>query len=135
MSTGLIDIMKRAALDAVDNSKICDLRFGKVVSISPLKIQITNQFTIPENLLIVPEKLTDYEIETTITTDYGWKTEEKSGGNGEESFSVHNHEIKHEKKKIKIHNALKIDDKVVLIRKQGGQLFYILDRLPKERGE
>ena len=132
MATGLIDIVKRASLDAMDNAKMSDLRFGTVVSIDPLKVQITNQFTIPKDLLIVPEKLTDYEIETTITTEYGWKTKDKSGGSNEAAFASHNHEIEHTKKKIKIHNALKVGDKVVLLRKQGGQLFYILDRLPKE---
>ena len=70
MSTGLIDIMKRAAMEANENSKPCDLRYGTVISENPLSIQITSQFILPESILIVPEHLTDYEVETTIMTEY-----------------------------------------------------------------
>lgn len=132
MSSGLIDIMKRSALDAVEAGKPCDLRYGTVMSVSPLKIRVTSQFIIPESMLIVPEYLTDYEIEVTITPDYGWNTISKSGGSGEAAFSSHNHDIYFERKKIKVHGALKVDDKVVLLRQAGGQHFLVLDRLPKE---
>lgn len=132
MATGLLDIMKRSALDAVDNAKPCDLRYGTVVSIAPLKVRVTNQFIIPESMLVVPEHLTDYELEVTIKPDYEWKTIEKSGGSEAASFESHTHDIYFERKKIKVHGALKVDDKVVMARKSGGQHFLILDRLPKE---
>lgn len=125
MASGLIDIMKRASMDAMNNAQMCDLRYGTVVSITPLKIQITNVFTLPESLLIVPQHLTDYELEIT---PIDWLTENRSGGSSYSSFESHNHEIKG-KNKIKVHNALKIGDKVALLRKQGGQSYFILDRI------
>lgn len=128
MSTGLIDIMKRAALDATDNAQMCDLRYGQVVSTNPLKVKVTNLFTIPESLLVVPEHLKDYEIK--ITTDgYGWTTDNKSGGSEQAAFASHNHSINQSEKTIKVHGALKVDDKVALLRKQGGQSYFILDRI------
>ena len=132
MSTGLIDIMKRAAMEANENSKPCDLRYGTVISEKPLSIQITSQFILPESILIVPEHLTDYEIETTIMTEYGWNTTKESGGSAEAAYACHDHDIYHDKKKIKIHGKLKVGDKVVLIRQSGGQYYYFADRLPKE---
>lgn len=102
MTTGLIDIMKRAARDENENSQPTDLRTGTVVSTSPLKVQITNVFTVPESMLIVPKHLTDYTVEITI--------------DGVD-------------KKIKVHNALEVGNKIALIRKKGGQSFYILDRI------
>lgn len=132
MASGLIDVMKRAALDANESNKPADLRFGTVTSESPLKVQVTNQFILPESILIVPEHLTDYEIEVTVKPDYGWETQYKSGGSGDPAFANHNHGIYFERKKIKIHGALKVGDKVALMRKQGGQFYYILDRLPKD---
>lgn len=132
MSSGLVDIMKRAALEAVDTNKPCDLKYGTVISKTPLKVRITNQFIIPESMLIVPEYLTDYEIEVTIAPEYGWETIAKSGGSAEASFESHTHDIYHTKKKIKIHGALKVGDKVALLRQAGGQHFFILDRLQKE---
>lgn len=125
MSTGFVEIMKMAARDMNEAEQPTDLRFGTVVSTSPLKVQVTNLFTIPESLLIVPEKLTDYTIDVT---PLDWVTENKSGGGGDSAFSSHNHSIVGRKKMI-IHNALKVGDKVALIRKKGGQTFYILDRI------
>ena len=124
MSSGLIGIMKEAAMSAMRNEQMCDLRVGTVVSASPLKVQITNQFTLPQSLLIVPQNLTDYELEVTVD----WTTGNKSGGSAEASFASHNHAISGTKK-IKVHNALKVGDKVALLRKQGGQSYFILDRI------
>lgn len=66
MATGMIEIMKVAAMDAIENSKPCDLRFGTVCSVDPLKVQITSDFIIPESLLIVPEYLTDYTVDASL---------------------------------------------------------------------
>lgn len=102
MSSGLIDIMKRASMDAMDNAQMCDLRYGTVVDVNPLKVKVTNVFTIPSALLIVPERLTNYSV--TITDESGDKT-------------------------VTIKSALKTGDKVALLRKQGGQSYFILDRI------
>ena len=102
MASGLIDIMKRASMDAMDNKQMCDLRFGTVTSVTPLKVQITNQFTIPEKLLIVPRHLTNYKVEMLI-----------------DGVS----------RSVEVKNALVSGDKVALIRKTGGQSYYILDRI------
>lgn len=125
MSTGLLDIMKRASLDAVENSKPSDLRYGTVLSTSPLKIQVTNQMVLPQSVLIVPQYLTDYEIDITV---HDWLTENKSGGSGDPAFASHNHLITG-KKTITVHAALKVGDKVVLIRQAGGQNYLVVDRL------
>lgn len=132
MSTGLIDIMKRSALAAVEAEKPCDLRYGTVISEKPLKVRVTNQFIIPEAILIVPQYLTDYEIEVTVKPSYEWATQKTEGGSGEAAFAEHTHDIYFERKKIKIHGALKVGDKVAMIRQAGGQHFFIIDRLPKE---
>lgn len=115
MATGLIDIIKRASLDAEDNRQPCDLRFGTVISVNPLKVQVTNQFTLPQSLLIVPEHLTDHMV--TVTVDIKTSIENE-----------HAHMVEG-KKIMTIHNALKTGDKVALLKKRGGQSYYILDRI------
>ena len=102
MSTGLVGAIKQAARDYIDNVKMCDLRYGKVTSVSPLKVQVTNQFTIPSSMLIVPERLTNHTV--TVKLDNVTKT-------------------------MTVNGALKIGDKVALLRKQGGQSYFILDRI------
>lgn len=137
MSTGLIDIMKRAAMEVNDNAQMSDLRFGTVVSTSPLKVQVTNLLTIPSSALVVPEHLTDYKVSVTID----WDTEEHTyththtisdtysgGGSAGDHEHTHRHDVSG-KKSIIIHNALKKGDKVALLRKQGGQSYFILDRI------
>lgn len=124
MTTGLIEIMKSAAREENENSQPTDLRTGTVVSTSPLKVQITNVFTVPESMLIVPRHLTDYTVDITVD----WDTEKTNGESEVHSFTSHKHDIKG-RKKIKVHNALKVGDKIALIRKKGGQSFYILDRI------
>lgn len=57
MATGLIKTIKTAALEAVENSKPTDLRYGKVVSVNPLRVQITTQFILPASLVIVPKRI------------------------------------------------------------------------------
>lgn len=126
MSTGLTKVIKQIVMDTVDNSKPADLKVGTVATVDPLSVRVTNQFIIPQKLLIVPQHLTEYELEVTIKPEYAWVTEQ--GGTEE----PHKHDIKQEKKKIFIHNKLKVGDKVALLRRQGGQDYYILDRLPKE---
>lgn len=135
MSSGILDIIKRASLDAVENNKPSDLRFGTVISTSPLKVQVTNQFVIPESLLIVPEKLTSYQISVTMdwsTTPYTHThtIDDTYTGGGSASSDTHTHSTVGTKS-ITIHNELKVGDKVALMRKAGGQSYFILDRIAK----
>jgi hypothetical protein len=85
-----------------DNNQLCDLRFGSVISVSPLKVKISSQLTLPQSVLITPKRLTNYDVKIV---DAGTE------------------------KTITIKNALKIGDKVALIRKTGGQSYFILDRI------
>ncbi len=129
MSSGLIDIIKRTALDAVENGKPSDLKYGTVISDAPVIVRVTNQFILPPSMLIVPRYLTDYEIEVTVKPDYDWETKDESGGSSYDSFASHKHDIAFEKKVIKVHAALKVGDRVVMVRQAGGQQFFILDKL------
>lgn len=136
MSTGLIDIIKRSALAAIEAEKPCDIKYGTVIDTNPLKVRITPQFVIPKSMLIVPQHLTDYEIEVSIPREYLWQTNLIQGVNQnykdikcEDNTINHSHEILADHHKVKIHNALKVGDKVAMLRQAGGQHFLILDRL------
>ena len=163
MSTGLLDITKRAALDAVENAKLTDLRYGTVVSASPLSVRLTEQFVLPASLLVVAKHLTDYDVEIDITAN--WETDsggehthtfegntDKAGtmldggsidqsdpfnyeehthtyGGTTETADGHIHNISGKKRsKITVYNALKVGDKVALLRQAGGQSYFIVDR-------
>lgn len=119
-----VELVKRAAIEAVEATKPINVLFGTVVSVSPLKIQVDQQTTYPAELLILTRNVTDYELDMTVNH----MTEEKAGGSGEASFSRHSHAYLG-RKTFKVHNALQVGEQVLLLRVQGGKRLLVLDRL------
>lgn len=54
----LIESIKKAALDAVENSKPCAVMFGKVTSVSPMKINVEQKMTLTSAQLILTSNVT-----------------------------------------------------------------------------
>lgn len=97
---------------------------GKVIQESPLKIKTDTNLILDDDFLIVPQRMTDWEVKIEVID---WQTEDKSGGGGYAEFASHRHDIKGVKK-IKVLNALKEGDNVILIQQDGGQEFLVYDR-------
>ena len=138
-SNDLYNSIKLAAMKAVEASKPSDFLFGKVIGVSPLKIAVDQKLTLGSAQLVLTRNVTDYNISVSID----WKTEAvenhshayggfDTGGysyNGiTEPDGTHDHKIKGEKT-ITIHNALRIGDEVILLKKKGGQKYLVLDRV------
>lgn len=145
---GLINLIKEIAVNAIGSKKPTSLLYGTVISIAPLSIKVSENLILSKEFLIVPKSLTDYEIDVEVD----WNTEVtdtahthninlndryNSIGDTENKMLVseeqnnnktHSHQLKG-KKTIKIFNALKVNDKVVLVQAQGGQDFIILDKV------
>ena len=98
----LLESIKIASIDAINASKPVEIVYGIVLSIEPLKIDLEQKLTLSESFLIVPEEFTDRKINIVIDD---------------------------EEKEIEIKNALKVDDKLILARVQGGQKYLVLSRL------
>ena len=99
----LLESIKTASIDAINASKPVEIVFGIVfLSIEPLKIDLEQKLTLSESFLIVPEQFTDRKINIVIDD---------------------------EEKEIEIKSALKVDDKLILARVQGGQKYLVLSRL------
>lgn len=128
VASGLIDVMKQAGLDAVENSKPVNLVFGTVTGVNPLVIQITPNLIIYENAgqIKVARQCTDYE--TSITLLSPWITSESGGGSGEAAYESHTHQVTGQHR-IKIHNGLKTGDYVIMGRVQGGQQYIVFDKV------
>lgn len=101
-SSNFTQLIKRIAMDAVRASKPCDYEIGTVTRTSPLVIKKSNEIEIDEDFLHLAESVTDHEIEL---------------------------EINNITQKYKVNNALKVGEKVLMIRKNGGQEFMIVDRV------
>jgi hypothetical protein len=128
----LIELIKKAALDAVEASKPCAVMFGKVTSISPLKVNVEQKLTLTEAQLILTRNVTDFK--TNITVDHYTENDTHShsytddGSSSTTGSNTHKHQVKG-KKEITVHNSLVVGDTVLLLRMQGGQQYVVWDRL------
>ena len=102
----LLNIVKKAALKAVDASQPCDFLFGKVISTEPLKISVEQRMTLGAAQLVLTRNVTDFKTNVTVA----WWSETRE---------------------MTIHNALRIGDEVILLKQKGGQKYLVLDRVVK----
>ena len=130
----MIEIIKKVVEQVFENMKPTTILYGTVESISPLKVRIDQKKLLEEEDLILSHFLRDHYVDITVShkteSIYGsWNT-----NHGHPNVSPapipteHRHEYKG-RKKILIHYGLKKGEKVALIRIQGGQMYYIIDRL------
>lgn len=101
-STNFVQLIKKCAMEAYDASKPTDYLTGNVISTSPLKIQISQNMVLSEAFLEKTRNVTKYDMKIKI-------------GESEQICTVH--------------NQLKVGDKIVLIKKKGGQKYLIVDRV------
>lgn len=129
-SNDLLNSIKKAAIEAVDASKPTALVFGKVISASPLKINVEQKMTLTAAQLVLTRNVTNFK--TQITFDNPgikqifttWDMSESSESSPSKiAFKA---KIKHD---ITVHNGLVAGDEVVLMRMQGGQKYIVLDRV------
>lgn len=109
--------IKKAAKDAIDAADPTAIQFGEVTSVAPLQILVEQKKPLTMAQLVLTRNVRDHEIEMTVehTTEVG---------NGPDA---HTHEYKGRKKFI-VHNALKMGDKVMLVKMQGGQKYIVWDK-------
>lgn len=146
LNSFLADI-KRAALEAVMAAKPFSLAFGTVVSTSPLKVSVDQKLTLFAEQLILTNAVRDYSVMMTVdhTTEsalgsvdlthnhkYTDTTEESSTTrttqDGGKKALGHTHAYKGTKK-YTVHLGLKVGERVILLRADGGQQYVILDRV------
>ena len=124
--------MKEAGAKATDATNPVNVCFGKVTSASPLKILVEQKITLTAAQLVLTKNVTDHEVSVTVD----WETEKTLDAHNHTTDGImssdfdlkHSHDIKG-KKKITIHNALKTNDEVLLLRVQGGQKYIVIDKV------
>ena len=149
----LVMLIKQAAVEAVNAKDPMSYKIGKVVSVSPLKISINQKITVPASQLLLTNAVRDYTVYETVdhTTGsalesanlthrhaYSGTTSEKDSFSGytENAGGVklgHSHSFKG-RKKFTVHLGLKVGEKVLMLRCDGGQKFIVLDRLEAPNG-
>lgn len=135
--TGFLKVIKQAALDAVNAQKPVQVCYGTVTEESPLEITVDQKTILEAEDLILCRNVTDYECDV----EFSLKTEKlqhnHTGVHGPTQPVTLQYKVKN-KKKMKVYNALKKGDAVLLIREQGGQKYIVIDRIkpiPEVKGE
>lgn len=125
-------IIKRAAVEAVAQQAPTIINYGTVTNDSPLEIIVEDKFKVSASMLLLTADVIDRK--TKITFDNPGVVNEVNGYMEPQPTITHNinklsfldNTIKND---ITIYDALKIGEKVMLLRIQGGQKFIVLDRL------
>lgn len=128
----LVQLVKKAAVEAVNAAGPMRLCYGTVTSAAPLKIQVDPKKTLTDPQLILTDNVRDFNVELSTIVGTGKSlgphyTEDESGGSGDAAFAAHKHRYQG-RKKWRVHNALKTGEKVILLRCDGGQKYIVLDR-------
>lgn len=129
----LVELLKKLSKETNDAGDPFEHRKGTVESTSPLTIRIDQQTLLEEDELILTHLVKDYEVDISVSH----QTEEAEEIKGQmPDYKSHKHEYKG-RKKIIIHQGLKVGEDVVLLKVQGGQTYIVLDRYtpPETEGE
>lgn len=95
----VVELVKQAAQEAVQAGKPTEFRYGTVSKASPLEIKVDQKVTLKAEMLVLTRNVTDFEMQT------------EGGGH------------------IDVRNALKVGDRVIMLREQGGKKFVVIDRV------
>lgn len=154
-SPSLNESIKLIASNLINSMQPTDIFYGTVTKVNPLEIMIDQKLILPEAFLILSNMVKDHEVDLTVSfqtendkflvPDHTHPhTDTLPNGSQSQKMTMtttdfdttHKHEIKH-KIKVMQHYALKKDEKVILLRMQGGQKYLVLDRVntPPTEGE
>lgn len=140
----MLDIIKRVALDGVGAAGPVEL-MEAVVKTAPPELEIVlksdSKLTIPKQIIVVAEHLTRHDRIISIDYEYPkiWDKDADIGDEAKSAKSSRNNigydaSVSYESYKMKyakitFEDLLKKGDEVLVISLQGGQFFYIADRL------
>lgn len=110
------DTIKNIVKDVIKGSKFTSFFIGTVESTNPIKIKRDEKFILEESDLKFTNAVKEIELEIEVMD---WETEREL---------EHTHKIK-SKRKVKINNALKKGEQVLVLQNQGGKEFIVLERV------
>lgn len=131
-------LFRMSTLQLLNTLQLSNVEFGTVTSVKPLEITLDQKIKLTSNYLTLTKAVEDHEIDITVSWESEDNTHKHGNGNdGQDTDNhTHNHAIKG-RKRITVHAGLTMGEKVILLRKQGGQKYIVLDRVDnaKTKGE
>lgn len=121
MQQKLTQIIKQIAVDAIETQKPLDVVIGNIISVEPLKINLSQFIDIKENMVVIPSEYKEHEEKIIIPEQ---KINLLDENEEEKEYTIKEQEIT-----IKIQSKLKVGMSVYLLRFNKGQKFYLLNLL------
>lgn len=121
MQQKLTQIIKQIAVDAIETKKPLDVLIGNIISVEPLKINLSQFVDIKENMIVVPSEYKEHEEKIIIPEQ---KINLLDENEEEKEYTIKEQEIN-----IKIPTKLEVGMSVYLLRFNKGQKFYMLNLL------
>ena len=128
----LVRAVKKAAVEAVRAENPMGVCHGTVTGLSPLEITTDQKLILGEKQLILTNAVRDYTVGMTVAhvtavISHGHSVTDTYTGGGTAQPVDHSHPYKG-RKSFRVHLGLKMGEKVILVRCDGGQQFVVLDR-------
>ena len=132
----ILEMLKSSTRSMIDSMQLSDVEYGRVTCENPLEITTEQKSKIPHKYLTLTNAVKDHSVDVTVS----WVTEDHTHkhGNGNEGQPTDEHTHKHEikgRKRITIHSGLKLGERVILLRKRGGQDYVVLNRMDDAKSE
>ncbi len=111
----IVEIIQDIAIKTIAGRKPLEVRIGYVKSDKPLIIELMGKFCISESSLILSDNVKDkyVDVEIDFTT---------------EMASSHRHSVSGIKT-VCIKNSLKVGDRVLMLRTQGGEKHIVVNKI------
>ncbi|MFI3175129.1 MAG: DUF2577 domain-containing protein [Bacillota bacterium] len=150
-ASDLVKLLQIASTEAVEMTQPTAILFGTVTSTEPLEITVEQRLILSMAQLLLSRNVTDHIVKVSMEWDsepagetehtHAVDTRVETAGDPSHTHGVtsavansnleHTHAVRGEKE-MTVHNALQLEEKVLLLRMQGGQKFLVMDRVVEE---
>ena len=142
-----VNNIKKLIANTVKAMMPTGIYYGTVISEKPIKIDVEQKMTLCDKQLVLSRSVTDYRTELSYDDPAIYQSVDvKEGyiiGDVLDKKAVKNEEIEQNtakitlkyantekvKHKVTVYNSLKMGEKVILMRAQGGQQYVVIDRV------
>ena len=112
-------------------SDYSDVVYGTVISPKPLKVQLSNNMVLTNDFIILGKHIGKFKLQGKAIIK-GIADMNFDGKEGKATITKSELEFKKKKMYIEFDNSLEKGDKVTMIRLDGGQQFYLFERLGED---
>lgn len=121
----LVNMIKTINTNVSESQQGIAVMFGLVIDANPLQIKVDQRFIIDKDFLILTHRLQSKSLNLNHTHQY----EDNDGANSINKNTEPPKANSSDLSNIEVSSALAVNDRVILLRIQGGQKYIVLDKV------